>query len=53
MTQSLTFEGSIDACEWQSCVPKLEDHVSAREQGWEDASESRHMTRIPRLRRWQ
>jgi len=53
VTQSLTFKVSIDACERQSGVPKLEYDVSAREQGGEHARESGHMTRIPRLRRWQ
>ena len=47
VTQSLTFEISIDACEWESCVPQFEDHVSASEQGREHARESGHMTGIP------
>lgn len=47
VTQSLTFEVSIDACEWQSGVPQLEYHVSASEQDGQHAREARHMTRIP------
>lgn len=47
VTQSLTFEVSINACEWQPGVPQLEYHVSASEQGRQHARESRHMTRIP------
>jgi hypothetical protein len=27
---SLTFEVSVDACQWQTSVPQLEDDVSAR-----------------------
>jgi hypothetical protein len=29
VTQSLTFEVSIDACEWESSVPQLENDVRA------------------------
>jgi len=47
VTQSLTFEISIDAREWQSGVPQFEYHVSASEQGRQHAREPRHMTRIP------
>jgi hypothetical protein len=47
VTQSLTFEVSIDACEWQAGVPQLEYDVSAIEQGGQHARESSHMTRIP------
>jgi hypothetical protein len=47
VTQSPTFEVSIDACEWQSGVPQLEYHVSASEQDGQHAREARHMTRIP------
>jgi hypothetical protein len=47
VTQPLTFEVSINACEWQPGVPQLEYHVSASEQGRQHARESRHMTRIP------
>lgn len=53
VTQSLTFEVPIDACERQSGVPELEDDVGAGEQGGKDPSELRHVSRIPRLRRWQ
>jgi hypothetical protein len=47
VTQSLTFEVSVDACEWQSGVPQLENHVSASEQDGQHAREARHMTRVP------
>ena len=52
VTQSPTFEVSIDACEWQTSVPQFENDVGAGEEGGKDARELRHMSRIPRLGRW-
>jgi len=50
VTQSitrLTLEIFVDACEWQSSIPQLEDDVGSGEQGWKYARELSHVPRIP------